>query len=120
MIRLLEDDPSRLAELQDAAYRMGSSHPLPEGATASEGFKALNDCLLDGMPCDQVNQVIEETPDHVTWKKRMDLHAPYWEDAGGSVKNYDAIRSKLTEGIMNSSGLTYGTLEDDTFEIRQQ
>jgi hypothetical protein len=48
-------------------------------ATAPELYKALNNYLLEGMPCDLVNVVAVSEPDKLQWNNTRCLHRGYWE-----------------------------------------
>lgn len=50
--------------------------------TAIELYKQLNNYLLDGMPCDHVNNVTSSTPERLEWITTQCLHKPYWKEAG--------------------------------------
>jgi len=50
--------------------------------TAPDLYKALNNYLLDGMPCDHVNNVMTSEADHLQWRTSRCLHQPYWLQSG--------------------------------------
>lgn len=54
------DDAEKFDALKEAARDFGAKQGL-QAATAPEAFHRLDDLLLDGMPCDQVNRVREST-----------------------------------------------------------
>jgi len=57
-----------------------------------EIFKALNDFLLEGMPCDRVNVMVINNDDEFSWKTTMCLHKAYWDRVGGDVRNFYDLR----------------------------
>jgi len=75
------DQEDRLTALKQAAYDFGASQHL-NAATAPEAFHRLDDLLLDGMPCDQVNRVRESDDSRITWDRTMDLHSEFWQGHG--------------------------------------
>lgn len=115
---LLKQDENRLAELLDTAYGFGQSHALQSGG-ADSAFQVLGDRLLDGMPCDHVNRVLEKSPDSVVWEQTQCVHSSYWEQVGGDISVYYALRTKIIEGMLSESGLTFCSTEDGLFEIRK-
>jgi hypothetical protein len=117
---LLKADPSRLDALKETAYRFGLRHKVPQGAGPSEAYQAITETLLDGMPCDGVNQVTVQEADRVVWKKTRCVHRGYWETAGGEPQVYAALRGQLISGMLAGSGLTYRPAETGVFEIRKQ
>jgi hypothetical protein len=56
-------------------------------------FNALNDYILEGMPCDRVNVVVESTDRTYSWETTLCLHQPYWTRVGGDVKNFHDFRT---------------------------
>ena len=47
-------------------------------------YKALNNYLLEGMPCDNVNSVMISEPDFLQWNTSGCLHKPYWDKVGAA------------------------------------
>jgi len=70
-----------------AAHEYLNSVDSPE-----EIFKALNDFLLEGMPCDRVNEVVKSIDDEFSWETTMCLHKDYWNRVGGNVQNFYDLR----------------------------
>ncbi len=75
----------------------------------SEIFKQLNDVLLEGMPCDRVNSVLEQAPEKCVWETVHCVHKNNWESNGVDVSFYYGFRAALIEGYVNtiSEGCTY-------------
>lgn len=57
-----------------------------------EIFGALNDFLLEGMPCDRVNEVVADNADELSWETTTCLHQPYWKRIGGDVQKFYDLR----------------------------
>lgn len=55
-------------------------------------YKALNNYLLDGMPCDNANSVITAEPDFLQWKTMECLHKAYWEKVGADTQSFYKLR----------------------------
>lgn len=58
----------------------------------SEVYKVLNDYLLEGMPCDRVMQIVEETEKKCSWIMTTCLHSAYWEKINGKVDIFYKLR----------------------------
>lgn len=114
---LLKEDPTRLEVLAGTAYQFGRKHPVNAGGTAQDAFRAINDLLLDGMPCDRAVQVTDNAEDHVTFLQTEDLHSPYWKEYGGDGDNYYYLRSRVIDGMLEHSGYVLKKLGDGEFEI---
>lgn len=106
-----------LDDIKLMARKFGSTHPLLAD-TAPEVFKQLGDLLLDGMPCDHVNQVTEQDDEKVVWMRTTDIHKPHWDKADGDISNYYALRSELILGMLQESGFSFH-YEDNTFTVKK-
>lgn len=107
------NDAQRLEELKDEAYQFGTRQNLL-AETAPEAFHGLDDLLLDGMPCDQVNRVSASEADHVTWDRTQDLHSGYWQGQG---QTYYELRQALVNGLLAATEYQLVQPEDGRYEI---
>ncbi len=117
---LLNEDSSRLADLKQAAFQFGEKHALQNGIGADDAFKVLEDTLLDGMPCDHVNSVMEHDTEKVVWQKTQCVHHEYWDRAGGNISVYDTLRGEIVAGMLSRSGLELHTYENNKYEISRK
>ena len=53
--------------------------------SAPELYKALNNFILDGMPCDNVNNITINQEDRLQWKVLNCLHKGYWMNVNGDI-----------------------------------
>lgn len=67
--------------------RFSAGVGTPEGV-----YNALNDFILEGMPCDRGSQVIQNTEDELIWQMAAELHEPYWNQVGGDIGTFFALR----------------------------
>lgn len=107
------NDAQRLEQLKDEAYQFGTRQNLL-AETAPEAFHGLDDLLLDGMPCDQVNRVSASEADHVTWDRTQDLHSSYWQGQG---QTYYELRQALVNGLLAATAYQLVQPEDGRYEI---
>ena len=103
----------RLTALKQAAYDFGASQHL-NAATAPEAFHRLDDLLLDGMPCDQVNRVRESDDSRITWDRTMDLHSEFWQGHGD---RYYALRQALVDGLLSATDYAFTSPAEGQYEI---
>lgn len=86
--------------------------------TASELYKAaVNDSLLDGMPCDHVNSVKAQDDNNVSWKRNSDVHKEFWQAVDGDVANYHKLRDEYIKGFVANADATYENTNDSSFKI---
>ncbi len=117
---LLNQDRSRLEELKELFFNWGQKHAVEEGSTVEDAFKLLNDTLIDGMPCDWVNEVINESADEVVWKRTLDVHGRYWADVNGNVDDYYTLRQEIIKGIFSNSHLVFQANGDFTYSLTRR
>lgn len=65
-------------------------------------FNTLQNYLIDGMPCDRVNDVLEQDDNQFIWKASVCLHKPYWEEVGGDVNNFYELREAWTKSFVEN------------------
>lgn len=68
----------------------------------SDLFEALNNVLLEGMPCDRVNQVIEQNDDRIQWQTTTCVHKDNWENNGVDVAYFYSFREAFTKGFVTT------------------
>lgn len=72
-------------------------------SSAPQIYDALNDFVLDGMPCDNVNNVIEEREEYVGWKSTKCLHRGYWETVGANINVFYRLRNRWIQGFVENA-----------------
>lgn len=68
----------------------------------TEIFNALNNVLLEGMPCDRVNAVIEQNEQKIIWKTQNCVHKTNWEAGGTDVGYFYKFREAFTRGFVQT------------------
>ena len=121
---LLKNNVVRKEELTEIFYENGAS--VMKGLDAIEGspqelFTLIYDYMLEGMPCDRVNEVTENSDTVVQWKTTRDIHKHYWDAAQGDVNNFYSLRDAWINGFLGagSIGYKYTRTEEGVNTIRQ-
>ncbi len=70
-------------------------------------YKSLNNYILDGMPCDNVNNMTANEEDRLEWKVERCLHRGYWEKVGASTELLYELRKIWIENFVESSNENY-------------
>lgn len=115
---LMQRGQADLGQLKQATFQAGTERALSAIDTLS-AFQELNDILLDGMPCDQANEIIEQTSERVVWHQTQCLHSEYWVRASGNVSTYYTLRADWISGMLKGSGLVYSHA-NNVHEIRKE
>ncbi len=114
---ILKEEPSAASLILGIAYDYGKAHCIASDTTAKEALELLERCLLNGMPCDHVNQIIEDTEEKVSWQQTVDIHEAYWAKVQGDVRHYYDIREALIKGMMHGSKITFYRLNDQKYVL---
>ncbi|MBF7096173.1 hypothetical protein [Alkalibacter mobilis] len=123
--RLLEKNAENLEGLKDVFQKQGAlAASRYDGQTDDPEalFNALNDFLLEGMPCDRVNEVTVSEDNEIKWVRTVCLHNDHWNNAGGDVKNFYILRDEWTKAFVEnlSSNMTYNRLSEETQAIQRK
>ncbi|NMF06786.1 hypothetical protein ACUH7Y_09195 [Clostridium beijerinckii] len=84
-----------------------------ELTNAGEIFDSINDYILDGMPCDRVNEVIKAEEDMVEWKRRVCVHSDIWNKEEGDVNYFYKLRSLWVKEFVNAVNSNFEYMEQD-------
>lgn len=104
---ILHDDYAQIENLRQASFKLGRQNPLPDSDDAQEVYRALNDMLLEGMPCDHVNEVLEQSENRVIWQQIVDLHLPFWDAVDGNIENYYLLRNAFISGSLSGNRFSF-------------
>ena len=83
---------------------------------APEIYQALNNYILEGMPCDRANVIIENSEDKLDWKNEMCLHRAYWESVQGNINIFYELRDSWIKSFVESvnNNFTYNTNRNES------
>ncbi len=70
---------------------------------AIEAYTMLSTKLVNGMPCDRVQVILQKDKDSVLWQDRMDIHQKYWNEIGGDAGDFYILRQAVIQGILGSA-----------------
>lgn len=84
-------------------------------------YNSVNDYILDGMPCDRVNEVISQEEDRVIWKRQVCVHKEIWDTVGGDVNLFYNLRDLWIKSFVNkiNSDYRYCILGNNEFSIER-
>jgi hypothetical protein len=113
LTRLGVQAPELESDLKPLFHKHGvtaGSHFEGNRQTPESLFNGLNDFILDGMPCDRVNQIISSEPDRFTWAMTQCVHKSVWDAVGGDVQRFYDLRHEWIRGFVEgaSNDFAYG------------
>ncbi|SCH71161.1 MULTISPECIES: hypothetical protein [unclassified Romboutsia] len=90
--------------------------------TATEIYTSINDYILDGMPCDRVNQIITSEDDKVEWIRRICVHKDIWDKENIDVDIFYKLRNLWIKAFVSevNSNFNYIEKEDKTYVISKK
>ncbi|MDS0524369.1 hypothetical protein NNC19_01680 [Clostridium sp. SHJSY1] len=92
-----------------------------EAQTAPDLFNAINDYILDGMPCDRVNEVVDSDENKVTWVRTLCVHKDIWEKESGDVDFFYHLRSLWVKAFVTNVNEEFEYLEEnESMTIRRK
>ena len=85
--------------------------------TPKEIFNAMNDYILDGMPCDRVNEVILDEENMIKWKSRICVHKDIWEEVGCDVNYFYDLRNLWIESFVKNLNENFKYVSEGNVKI---
>lgn len=102
---ILKANPAFKEALMGIFIRQGEAAAREYGVkpeTPEMVFNAVNDFILEGMPCDRVNEVVASSGEEFIWKATQCLHKRYWERIQGNVGNFYELREAWIKAFIAS------------------
>lgn len=117
---LLDKSPSSLTDLEDLLTCKGKQlgQTVKEKTlTAPLLFKTITDNLLDGMPCDHANSILDKSDERLVWKRNLCVHTDYWDAVGADISLYYKLRDAWISGLVMECGYTFQKIDSVTYSI---
>ncbi|MDD7267453.1 MAG: hypothetical protein SPL15_08305 [Lachnospiraceae bacterium] len=115
---MLGDAPKKLTALTEQAAAYGRSQAANAEQTAEGAYRLLENTLLNGMPCDHVNRIVEQDEASLTWEQTKDIHAAYWQQMDGDPAWYTRLREAVIEGLLTGSGVVCSKTGETVWTLR--
>ncbi|SFG16201.1 hypothetical protein [Oribacterium sp. WCC10] len=117
IVGLLHRDGSRFDLIKDMVHSFGLDNRICEGSTLQEAFQAINDILLDGMPCDRAMNITGSSEKCIAFSYVSDTHTEYWKKYGGDGDDFYTLRLAFIEGMLENSGHRLQVVGDRMYEL---
>lgn len=118
---LLKDKPELIEEFKGIFEKVGKEKATDiDTSSGTKVYKAISDSLLDGMPCDHANSLIEESQDQVVWKRNNCVHKSYWAEVEGDISIYYLLRDEFFKGFLKETPFVYEKIDEVTNRIRRR
>lgn len=104
---LLKNDVLKQEEIEEVFYKnafnTGKELNISEYSPQNV-FNFIFDFMLEGMPCDRVNEIVENSDTMIQWKTTREIHKQYWDVVGGDVNEFYSLRDSWIEGFLKGIG----------------
>lgn len=120
---LLNKDPNTIHSLKFILNKKGKELGLSlknEPINAEKVFQIISDNLLDGMPCDHANSILDQNENEVTWKRNLCVHEEYWDAVGGIIDYYYELRDAWMEGFVRELSFAFHKINSVTYHIKKE
>lgn len=115
---ILKNHPDAHKTLLNAAEEFGTEHAIAAGKTAEDAFEIFSKSFLNGMPCDRVVTVLENSGDVVRYAETRDMHSSYWTKVEGNPDHYQHLKAAFIKGMLRDSGITFEETGDREYMLR--
>lgn len=89
---------------------------------AVEIYNSVNNYILDGMPCDRVNEIITSDEEIVEWKRSICVHKDIWNEECIDVDVFYNLRSLWIKAFVNevNNDFEYVEIDYNTMAIKKK
>lgn len=112
--KTIEEDILNKLEIANIFYENGKNTMINNhlsNPSIEEIYNSIYDYMLEGMPCDRVNEVLENNENKIVWNLKNDIHKKYWDAVLGDIKNFNEFRASWIEGFLSNTNYIYSKLE---------
>jgi len=125
--KIIENDKDSLSKIENIYINQGikAGNEVKNNSeqinTAVEIYNKINDYILDGMPCDRVNEVIISDENIVKWKRSICVHKDMWEKENVNVNCFYNLRNLWIKSFVSTvnNEFKYTEGEENTFTIEK-
>ncbi|MDO5023044.1 MAG: hypothetical protein Q4E07_06915 [Eubacteriales bacterium] len=107
----------RMEDILQIATEYGKQNSVESDASPKEIYRTFEDFFVNGMPCDRVNALGEESKDELSWYMTQDIHAQYWVDGASP---YYAIRRSVMDGMLFNTPYQLFSPDDAHYTIKKK
>ena len=116
---LLERNSENMDKIKDVVENQAKldAAVVPASIDAQDAFQYLSKYYLDGMPCDDVKVIDENTEKLFSWTVINDTHTPFWEKAGGNVDIYYELLELYVNTLFAGKNIKYSYFDNKHFSL---
>ncbi|MHC1721428.1 MAG: hypothetical protein AB9844_12280 [Clostridiaceae bacterium] len=117
---LLKNNSIGIEEISKLYYDSGKKKRLEsqDELSPKELYTLIFDNMLEGMPCDRINEPVSESENEFSWNTTRCLHKESWDNANGDISNFYILRDSWIKGFIGENN-SYIRTEDGLNTIRR-
>lgn len=100
--------------------KLVSKNEFNNAFAINEVYNFLSSKLLNGMPCDRVQEIISNDNDLIAWRDRVDIHEIFWSNLDRSSREFYKIREQIILGILENSDFKFEEIRDFEYVLRRK
>jgi len=102
-VESLLSDGISLDTIKQTVKEFAESNCIDGDTGVQKAYEYLNGLLVNGMPCDKVETVIENSEYKIVYVENLDIHTQYWNNK----ETYQVLKDVLIEGLLSKTNLSY-------------
>ena len=114
---LVNNYEGSMSAIRAIAEKTGEQHRVLAAESAKEAWKKVEDTVLDGMPCDMVNKITEQSDTEGRYEVVNPIHEKYWTMIGADVESFYEIKTSLIQGMLKETGYQYERCSETSWRI---
>lgn len=115
-VEQLLDSGIELAEIKKTLFDFGVENSFDKSVGPQKAYENLNGLMVNGMPCDKVEVVIENTESKVVFQENSDIHTEYWKNK----ETYQILKDEVIKGLLSNTNLSYSHIDERTFVLEEK
>ncbi|NLK96076.1 MAG: hypothetical protein GX275_12980 [Clostridiales bacterium] len=97
-------------EIEKVFYENGVNTMKKLGLTQvsiDDFYNLIFDYMLEGMPCDRINEILNKDENCITWKLKRNIHKDYWDKVSGDINYFNDLRVAWINGFASETDYKY-------------
>lgn len=116
----LDKDIKNIDKIKEIFFNFGRDIKIDNKEDAQVIFKAIDDNLLDGMPCDRAKNVLDKNQDFISFERRICVHKKYWDNINIDINIYYDFVDSFINGILEDTKFIFVKENDNIFSIKKK
>lgn len=104
---LLSEGIFTFDDILEICFSYGKDNAFEKDTTIDDVYMKISSKILNGMPCDRVEEIISQDKDNIVWQDRVDIHKEFWQNQGADSSMFYKMRSHVIDGLLSETSLDF-------------